>query len=373
MMMDNNKEEKKFAFKITTLAGARLSVYRFVSNKYGVEKKYKTKWILSSIVSAIATFFSFFDALVYALKSKPTNLKDPVFIIGHWRSGTTLLHNLMCSDPETGYPTTYQTIFPNNLFSFQWLFKFVMKALMPDKRPVDNVSLHVDFPQEEEFALNNEIPFSFYNWWYFPKKTREIANEYLFDKTTTEADSISWKNNFKRFVNRSLINTKGVRFISKNPPHTARIPHLLAIYPTAKFIYIHRNPYEVMRSTIAFYKSILPATQLQDIDNETLTSDILWVYKELMLKYELDKTRIPSKNLIEIPYANLVSNPDEVIKLIYKDLLNDDYTRVETYVNKYVEEMNHTLKNYKYSPEFLQLVNSELEEIIKLKGYEVLR
>jgi hypothetical protein len=370
--MKNNKEEKEFAFKINTLAGAQLKVFRFVTKKYGVEKEYKNKWFLSGLVSAISSFFGIFDRLVYGLKSKPKKLKDPVFIIGHWRSGTTLLHNLMCSDPETGYPTTYQTIFPNNLFSFQWLFKFVMKVLMPTKRPVDNVRLHVDFPQEEEFALNNEIPFSFYNWWYFPKHTRAIADEYLFNKTTNEKDLKAWKVNFKRFVNRSLINTKGIRFISKNPPHTARIPQLLELYPNAKFIYIHRNTYEVIRSTIAFYKSILPATQLQSIDEKTLISDILWVYKELLLKYEQDKKLIPAANLIEITYADLVSKPDTEIKNIYKNLLNDDYKRVEDHVNKYVQGINHKLKDYKYSNEFLALVNAKLEELIKLNGYKVL-
>jgi len=371
--MEKVKEEKQFAFKITTLAGAQFRVFRYVSKKYGVEKKYQTKWLLSGLVSLISSFFSIFDKLVFSLKKKPKNLKDPVFIIGHWRSGTTLLHNLMCSDPETGYPTTYQTIFPNNLFSFQWLFKFFMKALMPDKRPVDNVSLHVDFPQEEEFALNNEIPFSFYNWWYFPKKTKEIANEYLLNKTTNEKDKESWKHNFRRFVNRSLINTNGIRFISKNPPHTARIPQLLELYPKAKFIYIHRNPYEVVRSTIAFYKSILPATQLQDIGENTLISDILWVYKELVLKYEMDKINIPSKNLIEIKYSDLISAPDSEIRQIYQNLLKDDYKRVEKNVNDYVEGINHTLKSYKYTSEFLALVNKELLEIIELKGYKVQR
>jgi len=369
--MENSKGKKQFAFKITTLAGAQFRVFRYVSKKYGIEKKYRVKWLLSGFVSIISTLLSVFDKLVFALKKKPKNLKDPVFIIGHWRSGTTLLHNLMCSDSESGYPTTYQTIFPNNLFSFQWLFKFFMKSLMPNKRPVDNVSLHVDFPQEEEFGLNNEIPFSFYNWWYFPKKTKEIANEYLLNKTTRETDSTYWKLNFKKFVIRSLINTNGIRFISKNPPHTARIPQLLALYPNAKFIYIHRNPYEVIRSTIAFYKSILPATQLQDIDEGKLVDDILWVYKKLMLKYEIDKKNISSKNLLEIKYADLVSAPDTVIKQIYQDLLVDDYQRVESNVNNYVKEIQHVLKNYNYSQEFLALVNAELSEIIQLKGYKI--
>lgn len=370
--MNNSKDQQNFSFSITTLAGAKFSVFRFLSKKYGIEKKFKNKWKISGLVSVICTFFSVFDRFVYNLKSKPKNLKEPVFILGHWRSGTTLLHNLMCKDPEMGYTTTYQTIFPNNLFSFQWLFKLFMKKLMPDKRPVDNVSLHVDFPQEEEFALNNEIPFSFYNWWYFPKNTRAIANEYLFGKTSNNEDTENWKNNFKRFVNRCLINTNGIRFISKNPPHTARIPQLLELYPNAKFIYIHRNPYEVVRSTFAFYKSILPATQLQEIDEEVLFNDILWVYKEMIEKYEADKKSIPSENLIEIRYADLVNKPDKEIKDIYKNLLNDNYERLETNINEYLGGLNHKLKKYEYNSDFLAKVNKQLEEIIQLKGYEIL-
>ena len=365
-------DPQNFVFDITTLAGARFKVFRFLSKKYGVEKEFISKWRLSGFLSIVCTLLSVFDKIVYQFKKKSTKLKDPVFIIGHWRSGTTLLHNLMCLDPETGYTTTYQTIFPNNLFSFQWLFKLFMKKLMPDKRPVDNVSLHVDFPQEEEFALNNEIPFSFYNWWYFPKKTREIANEYLFNKTTSDADNKEWSTNFKRFVNRSLLNTNGNRFVSKNPPHTARISQLLKLYPTAKFIYIHRNPYEVIRSTFAFYKSILPATQLQAIDNKTLLDDILWVYKGLVERYEEDKGKINSSNLVEIRYSDLVNNPTDTIKGIYKNLLEDDFERVEDYIEKYLGGLSHKLKKYEYDQDFLAKVNDKIEENIKFKGYEVL-
>lgn len=370
--MGKKKDQDKLVAGITTLAGARFKVFRFVSKKYGVKSKYKRKWFVSGLISLICTFFSLFDQLVFAFKKKPQNLKDPVFIVGHWRSGTTLLHNLMCKDPEMGYSTTYQTVFPNNLFAFQWLFKLVMKMLMPDKRPVDNVTLNVDYPQEEEFAINNEIPFSYYNWWYFPENTREIANEYLLNKTTNPKDTENWKVNFKRFVTRSLLNTNGTRFISKNPPHTARIPQILSMYPNAKFIYIHRNPYEVVRSTVAFFKSILPTTQLQEIDDETLLKDILWVYREMIMKYEVDKASIKNDNLIEIKYADLVKQPDKEIQLIYKNLLNDDYSRVSENVNEYLASLNHTLKAYTYKSEFLVQVNNEIAEIIKMKGYQVL-
>ena len=367
-MLENNK---KFEFAITALAGARFGLYRTLTKKYGVDKKYRTKYLLSGLVSMISSFFGLFDRMIYFFKAKPKIIKEPVFILGHWRSGTTLLHNLLCLDPQSGFSTTYQTIFPNNIFAFQWLFKFFIKRMMPKRRPVDNVLLDADFPQEEEFALNNEIPFSFYNWWFFPKKTRDIANEYLLGETSDPKEVKDWKNNYNRFVNRSMLNTKGLRFVSKNPPNTARIKYLLDLYPNARFIYIDRDPYEVIRSTFAFYKGVLPGIQLQDVNDEKLMQDILWVYKELHKKYEKEKALIPSDHLIEIGYSNLISHPKEIVQDIYKNLLQDDFNRISPYLNNFLKEQNHKLKVYKFTDAFLKKVNEQLSEVISKQGYKL--
>ena len=45
----------------------------------------------------------------------------------------------------------------------QPFFKKNMRWLMPDKRPTDNMELAVDLPQEEEFALANMMPYTYYN------------------------------------------------------------------------------------------------------------------------------------------------------------------------------------------------------------------
>jgi hypothetical protein len=363
---------KSFDFGITTLMGARFSVLKYLLSKYGYDKKYQKKVIYSSLISLVVSLLAYADKIVFALKGKPKNLKDPVFVLGHWRSGTTFLHNLLCLDKDTAFCTTYQTVFPNNLFAFQWFFKPIMKMAMPSHRPVDNVELNPNYPQEEEFALNNEIPFSFYNWWYFPKKTRAIADEYLLDKTTSQKDWDLWSKNFKRFVQRCILNTNGRRFISKNPPHTARIPQLLKLYPNAKFIFIHRNPYEVVRSTNSFYKSILEGIKLQDIEDEQLLDDILEVYRSLIEKYYEDSNLIPEKNRFEVRYGDLVNDPKHIIKSIYQDLLQDDFTRVEKPLTAFVEGLSHQLKEYKYQPEFIEKVNAALGEIIKKQDYDLL-
>ena len=43
-----------------------------------------------------------------------TEMPDPVFILGHWRSGTTLLHGLMAQDDQFAYPRIYQVSNPHS-------------------------------------------------------------------------------------------------------------------------------------------------------------------------------------------------------------------------------------------------------------------
>ena len=76
----------------------------------------------------------------------------PLFILGHWRSGTTHLHNLLSLDENFTAPTAFQCLLPHHcLFSrngttlFNWL--------APDKRPMDNMAFSANTPHEDEFAL----------------------------------------------------------------------------------------------------------------------------------------------------------------------------------------------------------------------------
>ena len=69
---------------------------------------------------------------------------DPVFILGHWRSGTTFVHNVFSCDKHFGYNTTYQTVFPHLMMWGQPFFKKNMSWLMPAKRPTDNMELAVE-------------------------------------------------------------------------------------------------------------------------------------------------------------------------------------------------------------------------------------
>src|SRR6185295_18510872 len=163
-----------FVSFISPLSGARFQTFLTIFSGKKIDLRYSPKWILSFLIMLFSSPFRWWETVRWKRRIEAVKLhKPPVFILGHWRSGTTYLHNLLCCDSNAAYFTTYHGVFPNVLFSGKWLFKNFMRISMPRKRAVDGVQLSADFPQEEEFALANVNPNSFYNWWYFPMFTQD--------------------------------------------------------------------------------------------------------------------------------------------------------------------------------------------------------
>jgi len=367
--------DKAYKIPISSIAGNNVFNLRKQAKKHKVEKKHRVMFYKSFAVSAIMTLLSVIDKIRYAYLKKHFKKEiTPIFIIGHWRSGTTLLHNLMCKDSKAGYTTTYQTLFPNNLFGLQGIIKKILLMFMPKERPYDHVPIHPDFPQEEEFALANTFSQSYYNWFYFPNKRKEIFKNLKFWETLSEGKKNSWLKTYDDLVKRSLINTNKLRYISKNPPNTFRIPQLLKLYPNAKFIYIFRNPYEVYSSSFNFFKSTLSAISFQSISDSELKKHILTVYREMIDTYEKDKNLLKEKNLIEVRYEDFVKSPVSHLEQIYKhfDLEADDNLR--KLWNE--EEQNakcHKINKNVFDNETIAETNNFLQDFINSKEYLLLK
>ena len=270
----------EFIFPVNTLLGCKYSVLRKIERVFTIDRKFKDIFIRSKAISGIMTFISAFDVIrSRQLEKRITIEKPPVFIIGHWRSGTTFLHNLLSCMSDAAYPTTFHTVFPNNLFAFKGIIKWFMQFFLPKKRPVDEVKMDSSNPQEEEMALGNAFFFSYYYWFYFPKEYDKIAERFLFVEHITEEEKDQFTKNYLRFIKRTMMNTGGSRYISKNPPNTTRIPILLNMFPDAKFIYLSRDPYETLVSTFRFCKAFLKTLQLQEVSDDDLWKIVINTYR----------------------------------------------------------------------------------------------
>lgn len=330
---------------ISTLAGSTLFNYFRVLQKGRILPKYYFKIFLTTLIVIIATPFHFWEKMVYSSKLKTYKFqKTPLFILGHWRSGTTHLHNMLTKDPRSGFVSTYQALFPNNLSS-KWIFKTFMRINMPEKRPTDNIKLNVDYPQEDEFALSNLQSNAYYNFFYFPEFYKEFFDRAVHHKKLSKKEIDSWYKSYDELLKKALINSGTERVIIKNPVNTGRIDKILKLYPDAKFIFIYRNPVTVFFSTQHFFRNLFPTLWLQHVDDEFIDEMIFDVYKKLMEIYFSQKSLIPPGNLIEIKFEEFEKHPMIELEYIYNNLLDEDFSLAKPFFVDYSNAQKNYTKN----------------------------
>ncbi len=313
-----------------------------------IDMQFWPKLIASGFCSLFFAPFRQYERWVHHPKLEQKNIDEaPVFIIGHWRSGTTHLHNLMCQDQRAGFVDTYHSVFPEILLSkyAERVFRSIMQLAMPSNRVTDFVDMHTSYPQEEEFALGNLHPYSLYYFWYFPKNMQEYYDRAILFKGVKPTAREEWKKHYQILIKKALINTQGRHFVSKNPPNTGRIPLLLELFPNARFIYIYRNPIAVFLSTRKFFSEMMHFLRYHKIDLPELEENIFQLYLKILDKYEADKQLIPPNQLFEIQFEHLEKQTVDSIANIYEHLGISDFDKMYDPLVKYVNAKKSFQKN----------------------------
>lgn len=358
---------------INTLVGADWKTFKTLTAGREVDAAWRGKFRLTKAVCRLLSVLAPIQEHRYRKRLANVPLKhDPVFILGHWRSGTTFVHNVLSCDKRFGYCTTYQTVFPHLMMFGQPFFKKNMSWLMPDHRPTDNMELAVDLPQEEEFAISNMCPYTFYNFWFYPKYMQEYCDKYLTFKDITEPELSAWEDAFRHIIKISLWNTGGEQFLSKNPPHTGRVKELVKMFPNAKFIYLMRNPYTVFESTRSFFTNTIQPLKLQEFSNEAIEENILTTYRKLYDTYQAEKGLIPEGNLIEVKFEDFEADALGMTEKIYRTLSLPGWEAARPAVEQYVGSKKGYKKNkYQYAERTRTLVESHWGDVLTDWGYNL--
>ena len=345
--------------------GSSILNYLKIIFNNSISPKYYINVFLTFIIIVLLSPFQLIDKLVFLFTVTKKN-EDPVFIIGHWRSGTTFLHNLLCQDKSYGYFNTYNSLFINNIYS-SFLFKTLMKIIMPKSRPSDGMKLDVDLPQEDEFALSNYTTLSHYLFFFFPNKYKKF---YLENIRFNNNRSLKWINDYHTIIQRIYEYTNKSKIIIKNPSNTARIKYLVKKYPNAKFIHIYRNPIFVYLSTYKFFYELFPSVNLQKIGENRLKELVIYNYREMYKDYFKQKKLIRKENLIEIPFEEFRSSSLKHVKKIYQKFNIEGYLNNEDSFKKYIDnQKSHKMNTYKIEKDLLKRIKNEFKQSLKEMNY----
>ncbi len=334
-------------YQLGLIGFTRLSnILRLSHYAIGVHPRYLLRLLLVINSSLIGLPLRFWERVIYGQKIARTPIENPpIFIIGHWRSGTTYLHNLMTQDANFGYLSMYQSIVPDcSLVGGNWL-KQLLAKIMPIKRPMDNMLWPLDGPQEEEVALCKTMATSFYTHFLFPSKTRSLFSKYVLMEGASSKVIAEFKRKYYQLLQVATIHAEGKQLILKNPVNTARIKILLELFPDAKFIHIHRSPYDVFRSAQNLHQTLTPITTLQTLDSNRAEETILILYEQMMQRYLKERTLIKAGNLVEVRFEDLEQNPLQEMQRIYEELNLPNYDGVESAFKAYITAQKNYQKN----------------------------
>ncbi len=361
-------------YQLGLIGFIRLSnILRLSHYAIAVHPRYLLRLLLVINSSSIGLPLRLWEQLVYGRKIVGTQIENPpIFIIGHWRSGTTHLHNLMTQDTNFGYLSMYQSIVPDcSLVGRNWL-KQLLAKIMPIKRPMDNVIWPLDSPQEEEIALCKTMTTSFYTHFLFPSKTRSLFRKYVLMEGASSKIIAEFKRKYYRLLQVATIHAQGKQLILKNPVNTARIGLLLELFPDAKFIQIYRSPYDVFSSAQNLHQTLTPITTLQTLDYNRAEETILILYEQMMQQYLKERSLIPTGNLVEVRFENLEQNPLQEMQKIYEGLNLPNYDEAESVFKAYITAQKNYQKNQlQLSAEAQQKIEQRWQFAFSSFGYSL--
>lgn len=282
--------------------------------------------------------------LFYKKIRKVKIVKDPLFILGHWRSGTTFLQTLLSLDPQMGFLTGHQAFMPGiDLFKSQLLTNILNRGF-PKKRAMDNMPRGLSVPEEEEFVLTTNTTIGSYHSLWFPRND-QYFEKYTLMKNINQQELANWKNEYVFLLKKILFykNNKE-QLMLKNPPNTARIKILLELFPQAKFVNIHRNPYDVFSSMKNMYKKSIQNHFFQKMSDEEIDEKILKWYEELMKQYMAQVPLIPPANLVDIKYEQFEKDPLTHLESLYQHF-QLDFSTAKPLVQAHLMQIKTYKKN----------------------------
>ncbi len=292
-----------------------------------------------------------------------TEIREPVFIIGMPRTGTTILHALMHEDPQHRSPLAWECLLPYPVpkpetFTDNEQLRTVAKdfdqlfKLVPDFQRKHYMA--ADSPQE---CLSiNALDFNSFQTpvqFYLPSYLKWFNHE---------ADKLATMRFHKRFL--QYLQSGGVtaeRWLLKTPVHMMRLEELFTVYPDAKIIMTHRHPSKVVPSIASLLYSV--RSLYSDSEDPVRTgheqTELWGTYFERFLetRKKLDK----EDRIIDIVFDDFVEDQMKTVRKIYDrfgwKLSAEAVNRFEHFLRQNPKDKNgahyYTLEDFGLNDEFI--------------------
>lgn len=288
-----------------------------VRNRFAVDWRFLPVALADGLASPMNSLLSLAESAIYGRRLKRHPLcPDPLFVLGHWRTGTTLLHELLALDPEHVAPSIIETVTPGHFLLTAGALSRMFRFLVPEQRPMDNMLLNEKSPLEDDYALVLQGARSPYETLAFPR--HGLMTPEMFDpETFPEVERKHWERAMSCFVARLELRHPGRRPVLKSPPHMCRLRTLHRLFPEARYIQIIRHPQEVFPSMVHTWKRMYAAQSYQKTDQLDFEEMVFSLFVYMNECLERDAALIPASRFLTVRYEDLVADPEATLRRIY--------------------------------------------------------
>jgi hypothetical protein len=254
---------------------------------------------------------------------------EPIFIVGNFRSGTTLLHRLMAKDDQSTSFTSWELYLAPSVVGrrfYNWLMRInyaignparwvikVFNKLVEKEAHMHKIRLT---EPEEDGQLLFQIWSTFHLLAFFPFP--KLVRKYMYyDDQVPEDVKTRDMAYYHEIVKKHIYAHDGRRYISKDPGNSPKVKTLHQRFPDAKFINLVRNPLQVVPSSISLFSyhcdTYGDPEQEYNLQETVIEHSKHWyAYPHQYLK------NLPPDQYIQVQYQDLVADPQGTVEKIYQ-------------------------------------------------------
>ncbi len=288
--------------------------------------------VIEPFLGLLQNFFLMLDYLFFPALWRQKVIA-PVFIVGHARSGTTLIHRLMASDEERfSYFLYWEMFFPSLTLkklvrAVGWLDERLLQSALYRKLQAWDERTFAPFrhmhdmslwnPEEDQFVMNGA--FVTQQWALDLPLMHQIDLFHLAELAPGRRRR--WLRFYKECVKRQLLyRGSGKTHLSKNPIMSGWVGGLLEAFPDARIVVMLRNPIQCIPSTL---KLVEVSWAAKGWTREDYLPALRTLTEISFESFDLPRESLaahPTTPHIFVAYRDLTRAPRETVERVYEAL-----------------------------------------------------